>query len=162
MQKRGHVSSLEKFVTYLRACYAPLVVSTIRVTTDSGACLSGSLDHSAAAVVIGDQGIGDLLTRYQLSPAFRGWSPDGEHVAILDRHPRPLPHQAPPWFRAIAIVPVFNEADVIEHTLEYLIAEGIAVHVIDNWSTDATPRILQQFEASGKVTVERFPCEPAE
>jgi len=152
--------AIEQFIRYLRSCYAPELVSSIRITTEAaGACLSGLLERSAATVVIGDEHMGTLLARHGLRPTFSGWSPDGEHVAVVERTKRPARGHAPPWFRVAAIVPVFNEADVIGHTLEYLIREGIAVHVLDNWSTDATPRIVQQLQARGLVTVERFPSD---
>jgi hypothetical protein len=44
------------------------------------------------------------------------------------KHPQP----APASFNFTAIVPVFNEADVIGRTLQYLIDDGISVYVIDN------------------------------
>ena len=68
------------------------------------------------------------------------------------------PHRAPSSFRVVAIMPVFNEADVIEHTLRYLIYDHIGVYVIDNWSTDSTPDIVRQFEGNGVLGFERFPA----
>jgi glycosyltransferase involved in cell wall biosynthesis len=56
-----------------------------------------------------------------------------------------------------AIVPTFNEADVIASTVRYLISDGVGVYVIDNWSTDSTFDIVQQFEGRGLVGLERFP-----
>jgi glycosyltransferase involved in cell wall biosynthesis len=54
-------------------------------------------------------------------------------------------------------VTTYNEADVIEQLLERLSTSGVHVHVIDNWSNDATPEILEEFAARTTVTWERFP-----
>jgi glycosyltransferase involved in cell wall biosynthesis len=51
---------------------------------------------------------------------------------------------------------VFNEADILPWTLAHLIGQGVDVHVIDNWSTDGSDRIAQQFPLAG---FERFPAE---
>jgi hypothetical protein len=53
---------------------------------------------------------------------------------------------------------VFNEADILPWTLEHLLKQGIDVHVIDNWSTDGSDKIAQQFPLIG---FERFPLEGA-
>jgi len=79
-------------------------------------------------------------------------------IAILVRA-RPLLQRAPEDFRVTAIVCAFNEADVIEHTLDYLTQQGIRVVVVDNWSTDGTAEKAQQFTRSGMVRVERFPAD---
>jgi glycosyltransferase involved in cell wall biosynthesis len=64
----------------------------------------------------------------------------------------------PGSFRVLVIVTTFNEADVIEQLLERLSRSGIHVHVIDNWSQDATPAILERFSSRTTVTWERFPA----
>lgn len=65
---------------------------------------------------------------------------------------------APPTFDVLAIIPCFNEADIIEATVRALWAKGARVHVIDNASTDATPAILARLqEESDRIVVERFP-----
>lgn len=57
-----------------------------------------------------------------------------------------------------AIMAVFNEEDIIFHSIKGLMDQGIYVYVIDNWSTDSTYEIIEQFEGEhfflGK---ERFP-----
>jgi hypothetical protein len=65
---------------------------------------------------------------------------------------------APPSFRATAIVPAYNEQDVIAPSLNRLIEQGLDVYVIDNWSTDATYDIAAQFAGRGLVGIERFPA----
>lgn len=149
----GHV---EQFADYLHACYAPAPVITVRVD-GTAACLEGCLDPAAAAVVAGPASLDQTLARHGLRPSFRGWSRVGERLAILQQPEIMQPRNAPPWFRVMAIVPVFNEADVIEGTLRYLIDDGIRPYVIDNWSTDSTLSIVRQFEGRGLEGFERFP-----
>ena len=62
----------------------------------------------------------------------------------------------PSEFSATAFMCVYNEADILPWTLAHLIEQGIDVHVIDNWSTDGSDRIAQQFPLAG---FERFPAE---
>jgi glycosyltransferase involved in cell wall biosynthesis len=147
---------MDEFASYLRSCYAPEPVLTLRVARDA-ACLQGSLEHAAAAIVVGDSQLDEVLIHRGLRPSFRGWSRDGERLAVLERADSQKPRPAPPPFRVVAIVPVFNEADVIEHTLRYLIRQGIGVYVIDNWSTDATVEIACRFQCQGLLGLERFP-----
>jgi len=52
---------------------------------------------------------------------------------------------------------VFNEADILPWTLKHLIDQGVDVHVIDNWSTDRSDRIAQEFPLVG---FERCPKAP--
>ena len=42
--------------------------------------------------------------------------------------------------RITAIVAAFNEADIIRQTVGDLVEQGIAVHLIDDGSTDGTAR----------------------
>ncbi len=53
-----------------------------------------------------------------------------------------------------AFMPVFNEAEILPHTLRHLHEQGCTVHVIDGWSTDGSWEIAQQQAESG----ERFPA----
>jgi len=43
--------------------------------------------------------------------------------------------------KALAIIPAFNEADIIGWTVRHLIAQGLDVYVIDSGSTDATVEV---------------------
>jgi len=57
--------------------------------------------------------------------------------------------------RALAIIPAFNEADIIGWSVRHLVEQGLAVHVIDCESTDDTVRIARH--AGGAV--ERYPVK---
>ncbi len=154
------MSCVEQFTAYLRSCYAPAPVPRVKVPS-SATAVNGVLDHALAAVLSGPGDLDDILARDGLVPTFVGWSPEGERVAIVERRRRTKPCAAPSSFQIAAIVPTFNEADVIAHTLDYLIKEGIEVYVIDNWSTDSTLDIVRQFQGNGLLGMERFPADRA-
>jgi hypothetical protein len=61
-----------------------------------------------------------------------------------------------PW-RALAIMPVFNEADVIGAAIGDLIAQGCDVYLIDHGSTDGTVAAAEPYLGRGLVHIERFP-----
>lgn len=83
----------------------------------------------------------------------------GPGYLVLDRLD-PLAVGPPPeTFRVLAIVTTFNEADIVGGLIERLRADGIAVHVIDNWSTDGTAEIIAAAARTGACTSERFPAE---
>jgi hypothetical protein len=87
------------------------------------------------------------------APVFEGWTRDGQRVCVVE--PTPFQILEPPTdFRVVAIVPTYNEADILEHTLRYLLEDGIGVYVLDNWSTDATCEIAARQPLVG---LERFP-----
>ena len=59
-----------------------------------------------------------------------------------------------------AIVTCYNEEDIIEHTIKYLVEQGIYVHIVDNWSTDDSWDIVQKYvQISRFVTSEKFPTD---
>jgi glycosyltransferase involved in cell wall biosynthesis len=149
------------------------------VTLEAAACspdgalakLRAVLAHTPAALLVAQPGrsieqpadLARLLVRQASPPSFVGWTPvlDGGQrhaLAVVERQPLPL-EPAPACFRVAAIVPTFNEADVIEHTLRDIVANGLQPYVLDNWSTDATPEIVRRIgrELGGWLGFERFP-----
>lgn len=62
-------------------------------------------------------------------------------------------------FRPLAIMPVFNEADVIDASLAALISEGVDVYLIDHESTDDTVALARRWLGRGLRKIERFPEE---
>ncbi len=61
--------------------------------------------------------------------------------------------------RIIAVIPHYNEKDIIESTIQHLIAQGIDVHIIDNWSTDGSFESIKKLSRkhSDRISYERFP-----
>jgi glycosyltransferase involved in cell wall biosynthesis len=57
--------------------------------------------------------------------------------------------------RPLAIIPAYNEADILPAVLRHLEHQGCDIYVLDNWSSDLSPDIL----ASLGQNVERWPAE---
>ncbi len=55
----------------------------------------------------------------------------------------------------LAIIPVYNEADILPAVLQHLEQQGCDVYVLDNWSTDLTPELLSVLGDR----IERWPAE---
>jgi hypothetical protein len=51
--------------------------------------------------------------------------------------------------------------DIIVQSIKKWTDQGISVHVLENWSTDATYELAKELESRLPVTVERFPKEGA-
>ncbi len=59
-----------------------------------------------------------------------------------------------------AIIPAFNEADILPHVVSDLIQQDVRVTVIDNWSTDGTfEKLAGAFGEA--ISLERFPATGA-
>ncbi len=71
----------------------------------------------------------------------------------------PIWVSADPSFRVLAIMHVYNEVDIIERSLEYLLSQEIYVHVLDNWSDDGTYELVKKIRSTylDRVMIERFP-----
>ncbi len=83
------------------------------------------------------------------------------HVLVYDGNLTAIRSSAPPppeEFRVVAIIPAYNEEDVIGPAIEKLLADGVGVYVVDNWSTDRTEEIVRGFEGRGLVGYEKFPA----
>jgi len=59
----------------------------------------------------------------------------------------------------LAILPAFNEEDVIFHAIGSLISEGIDVYLLDHLSTDGTVAAATPWLGRGLVRIESFPDE---
>jgi hypothetical protein len=70
---------------------------------------------------------------------------------------KPPVRSAPADFRVVAFMAAYNEEDIIVQSIRKWTDQGIHVHVLENWSTDATYDLVKQLEAELPVSVERFP-----
>lgn len=66
----------------------------------------------------------------------------------------------PDDFRVLAIIHCFNESDVIEDTINYLLGQDVDLYLIDNWSDDRTYEIIENYieRYPDKIRCERFPA----
>lgn len=106
-----------------------------------------------------------LLNESDLPPMFVGLTHNNDHDRLLRtiislHEPRLQARYAAAPSRPLAILSCFNEADVIAEVIEHWIAQGCDVHVLDNWSNDATWPLLQEAaKRFGRhLGVERFPA----
>jgi GT2 family glycosyltransferase len=86
----------------------------------------------------------------------------GLACAVLDVFDRAALPPTPPEFDVLAVVTTYNEADIVGGLVDRLVGAGLRVHVVDNWSDDATPEIVAARAARlapGRVVLERFPSE---
>lgn len=108
------------------------------------------------------------VTRVHLQPSFVGRTradeQDGERTATLLVMDRSLADRgaAPSGFRVVAIMTAYNEEEIIGPSIGKLVADGIGVYLIDNWSSDGTYAIAEQFRGRGLVGLERFPDAPTD
>jgi glycosyltransferase involved in cell wall biosynthesis len=78
-------------------------------------------------------------------------------AAAAERLISAAPERARPPFRPLAIMPAFNEADVVYHAIGALIAGGVDVYLIDHESTDGTADAAAPWLGRGLLGIERFP-----
>ena len=80
-------------------------------------------------------------------------------LAVLESQTGPVPERrtAPDEFRVVALMAVYNEADVIEASIGALTSEGVEVYVLDNWSTDGSFELVQRLLGLGVIGHELFP-----
>lgn len=65
--------------------------------------------------------------------------------------------KAPADFRVVAFMAAYNEEDIIVQSIKKWTDQGVSVHVLENWSTDATYDLVTDLATRLPVTVERFP-----
>ena len=108
----------------------------------------------------------ELLREQQIDPMFIGLTASDNAsfekntvLAVLQNNsaPRALETFAPPDFRVLALMAAYNEEDIIVQSIKKWTDQGMRVHILENWSTDATYDLIQQLAAHLPVTVERFP-----
>jgi hypothetical protein len=159
---------------------ASLLTQSVLVADGTGSTLAGLerlaaglrswLDYAPCALFAVPQ-----HAHWDTPDAFRAWldaqslrveftglsgQPDKDTLlAVLARNDRPPIVPAPVEFRVVAIMTAYNESDIIVPTLTYLIANGIEVYLIENWSTDGTMELAQPFIGHGLIAVERFPAD---
>jgi hypothetical protein len=156
---------LNAFATYLRRVITSAGDSGDVITADRGRNLLSSTTIGVVAKKHSIWTRKQIKRRSGLIRQFSGISSVGATglerfpVEIFDHWDRSQVLRASPSFDVLAIVYTFNEADIIDCTIKHLLANGVRVHVIDNWSTDDTPDIVADLVTryTGQVELERFP-----
>jgi len=103
------------------------------------------------------------LRSYQVAPCLLGYTIDTEGsnsknalLAITGTLACPAP--PPHLVNVLAVLHVFNEHDIIAATIEHLLRQGVAVKVLDNWSSDGTYELVRSL-AAPRISVERYPAD---
>lgn len=78
-------------------------------------------------------------------------------LAIIDPRRGNPTERAPDDFSVTAVIPVFNEVDVIEHTVRSLVDDGIHVRLVDSWSTDDTVARVRARGRQDMISIPRHP-----
>lgn len=61
----------------------------------------------------------------------------------------------------LAMVPCFNEKDIIVHTVEALLNQGFSTYIVDDWSTDGSWELLNEtYRRNSNVRLVRSPFGP--
>jgi hypothetical protein len=103
-----------------------------------------------------------LLRAAGLTPTFTGLTTGagGERdtsLAIVEREDLRRIERAPDDFKVTAVLNAYNEGDIIEHSILRLVADGVDVRLVDNWSTDDTVARAQALGLGDRLVIERFP-----
>jgi hypothetical protein len=146
--------------------YAPVCVFT---STDRE-LNPGDMDHVCSSSPTG-WNLGELkclLDDEGLNVEFIGWTADDNFryekktiVAVIrgNRTGKPAEANAPSNFKVVGFMAAYNEEDIIVQSIRKWTDQGIHVHILENWSADATYELAKSLESSLPLTVERFPKE---
>ena len=155
---RGAVVLVEVTVEHLAR--EPSLVTWIAATASSASYLVVAEPPSTSSASVGGglaarlrgAGIVDLLSGRRGRDHIAG--PEVVLTGVEARRPT-----AESRLRVAAVVHVHNDGDMVEEVVDHLCAEGVAVHLFDNWSSDGTWETAQRLVHEGKLShLERFPA----
>lgn len=83
----------------------------------------------------------------------------GEIFLLGKTFDKPDKQEAVNGFKALAIVHFYNEEDILEKTIEYLISQKLDIYLVDNWSNDRSYEIALEAKRRypNRIYLERFP-----
>jgi glycosyltransferase involved in cell wall biosynthesis len=138
-------------------------------STAAQGALARLLDRAPLTIVVAPgtpDELGARLAALGAEPTLMGRGPASTEtdaaptaIAIVDRAVAAAT-PAPSSLRVLAVMTAYNEADIIGPAIEGLLGAGLAVHVIDNWSTDGTYEIAERYRGNDAFELERFPDTP--
>lgn len=67
----------------------------------------------------------------------------------------------PKDFKVLTMIQMYNEKDIVEKLIEYLLSQKLDILIIDNWSDDGTFELLEkmQYKNPDRIILKRFPEE---
>ncbi|MBD5550026.1 MAG: glycosyltransferase [Lachnospiraceae bacterium] len=65
----------------------------------------------------------------------------------------------PDEFKVLAVIHFYNEADILERTIQYLLSQEIDLYLLDNWSDDGSYEIAERYQNDypERIYLEQFP-----
>jgi SAM-dependent methyltransferase len=146
-----------------------LVISSPDRIRSNGSAHTGPPGDMARTMEWTRAELGLLLRAWGLESALHGFTRDSSErdsratqVALIPGGSwmssfAPTSDETLPTVRAI--MPVYNEVDVVLGIVGRLLAEGVDVHIVDNWSTDGSwESLVASFDGFPGFTHERFPA----
>jgi len=67
----------------------------------------------------------------------------------------------PDSFKVLAVMHFYNEVDILDRTIQYLLSQEVDIYLVDNWSNDGSYEIAQHYKEiyPEHIFLERFPTE---
>ena len=71
----------------------------------------------------------------------------------------PKEFSVPDKFKVLAVIHFYNEADILEKTIRYLLNQEVDLYMLDNWSDDDSYEIAQKYKEiyPDRIYLEHFP-----
>ncbi|MGH8980812.1 MAG: glycosyltransferase family 2 protein [Acidimicrobiales bacterium] len=164
---------VDAFVHYLRRQLGAAEAEVAHIGTGSGSGIGTRTAPRATRALLARPAIvvetGTPSRRRQALLRLRGLRPQfsgtarhrptspGLPMTVWDRWDRSRLPDPPASFTVTAIMCTFNEAEIVDRQLDRLVAGGLHVHVVDNWSTDDTWARVQAKAQDAPITCERWP-----
>lgn len=150
----------------------PRVIDELDDPSQLMADLRSWLDHAPICLLTAAQRelpeVNRVLRDAQLEPQFIGLTATNNVsfekktvLAVLQNNSsaKPADNLAPSDFRVVAFMAAYNEEDIIVHSIKKWTDQGVRVHILENWSTDATYDLIKAAARHLPVTFERFPAD---
>jgi hypothetical protein len=125
---------------------------------------SGPTDERRGTAAVGHRslaGCDQLLRSHEVAPFLLGFTIDrgSKSASLAISGTLAAPPVPARLVRVLAIIHVYNEHDILEAAVSHLLAQGVDVKVVDNWSSDGSYEIARSLATrDSRVKVERFPA----
>jgi len=153
-EKAGPAGNAENLVSALHQannCISPSIPHL-----DLGK-ISFALERATATNVLVAQSVGESSVSFYTGgqlPSKSAFSVIDGDIRVFDKNIRNVNEKS---VKALGIIACYNEIDIIEAAIRSMIAQGLEVYLIDNWSNDGTFELLEILQSELNFKLERFP-----